>query len=103
MPYDLYTLLPTSNDNTEIIERYYYPKFGLRDVMFATRVLGREVNASSTQYRTLKSETQQTSGLSRDAFRTSTGNAGEFKPYLQLDGKGAVSYTHLTLPTRLPV
>ena len=104
MPYDLYTLLPTSNDNTEIIERYYYPKFGLRDVMFATRVLGREVNASSTQYRTLKSETQQTSGLSRDAFRTSTGNAGEFKPYLQLDGKGVLSAGHgMNQPMRLRI
>lgn len=104
MPYDLYTLLPTSSDNTDIVERYYYPQFGLRDVMFATRVYGRESNASSTQYRTLASDTTQNSSLSRDAFRTDSGDAGEFKLYLQLDGRGVLSALHgMNQPMRIRI
>lgn len=104
MPYDLYTLLPTSSDNTDIVERYYYPQFGLRDVMFATRVYGRGSNARRARYRALASDTTQNSNLSRDAFRTDSGDAEEFKLYLQLDGRGVFSALHgMNQPMRIRI
>lgn len=104
MPYDLYTLLPVSEDTTEIIERFYYPAFGLRDVIFATTVFGREDNASQQQYRALASDTTHNASLSRDNFRTDRGDAGEFKLYMQLDGKGILSALHgMNQPMRIRI
>lgn len=104
MPYDLYTLLPVSEDTTEIIERFYYPAFGLRDVIFATNVFGREDNASQQKYRALASDTAHNASLSRDNFRTDRGDAGEFKLYLQLDGKGVLSALHgMNQPMRIRI
>ncbi len=104
MPYDLYTLLPVSDDTTEIIERFYYPTFGLRDVIFATNVFGREDDASQQQYRALVSDTAHSAKLSRDNFKTDRGDAEEFKLYMQLDGKGVLSALHgMNQPMRIRI
>ena len=104
MPYDLYRLLPLPTVDTEILERYHYPEYGLRDVMFATRVLGRKVDSDFIDYRTLLFSTEQDSTLSRDAFRTDSGDAGEFKLFLQLDGKGVLSAIHgMNQPMRIRI